>query len=56
MLKQVRELEQELKLTPININLFGEDTVSRVKAIRYYMLGLVDLAKQINNKKEAHNA
>ena len=55
MLKEVRELEQELRLAPININLFGDDMISRAKAIRYYMLGLVDLAKQNNQKKEVRN-
>ncbi len=49
MLRQVRELEKELKLAPINIDLFGDDMISRAKAIRYYLLSLMEI-KQEQNK------
>jgi hypothetical protein len=51
MLQQIRKLEQELKLAPIHMDMFGEDVVTRAKAIRSYMVGLVEL-KQERNKKE----
>lgn len=54
MLQEVRELEQKLKLAPIHIDAFGEDIMTRARAIRYYMLGLKDIAKN-NNKKEERN-
>lgn len=58
MLQEVRKLEQELKLAPINIDVFGNGVVERAKSIRYYLLGLKDIAKTNNyNKKEkAHVA
>jgi hypothetical protein len=51
MLKQVRELEKELKLEPINLNVFGDDAVTRAKSIKYYLLGLIDLKKNLSIKK-----
>lgn len=50
MLQQIRKLEQELKLAPIHMDVFGEDVITRAKAIRYYMLSLAELKQR--NKKE----
>ena len=55
MLQKARELEKKLKLEPIHIDVFGNDAVSRARSIRYYLLDLVNLAKQNNNKKENKN-
>lgn len=52
MLQEVRKLEQELKLAPINMEVFGNDTIERAKSIRYYLLGLKDIANNTNNSKE----
>jgi hypothetical protein len=43
MLQQIRKLEQELKLAPIHIGVFGEDVITRVKAIRCYLVTLIEL-------------
>lgn len=58
MLQEVRDLEQKLNLAPIHIDVFGDSMIERAKAIRYYLLGLKDIAKTNNyNKKEkAHVA
>lgn len=56
MLQEVRKLEQELKLAPINMEVFGNDAISRAKSIRYYLLGLKDIANNTNNNKEKEKA
>lgn len=54
MLQEVRKLEQRLKLAPINMEVFGNETISRAKSIRYYLLSLKDIAKTNNKKEKAH--
>ena len=45
MLQQIRKIEQELKIEPVNLSLFSEDMVQRAKAIRAYFLSIKDIAK-----------
>jgi hypothetical protein len=54
MLQEVRKLEQELKLAPIHMDMFGDNLLERAKSIRHYLLGLIDIAKTNNKKEKAH--
>ena len=54
MLKEVRRIEEELKLEPIPLEVFGNKMIERAKSIRYYLLSLRDTAKN-NKEKETSN-
>lgn len=54
MLKEVRELEKELKLEPIHIDVFGNDVVARAKAIKWYLIDLNNLRQEKKRKEKEH--